>query len=97
MPTYTVLIDDNFHYMDQTERYKHGDFDTCEAAIAACKQIVDEFLLSSLESPKSHDELWTLYSFFGEDPFIQSPDPNCRFSAWDYAKHRCNELTQPNG
>ena len=97
MPTYTVLIDDNFHYMDQTERYKHGDFDTCEAAIAACKQIVDEFLLSSLESPKSYDELRTLYSFFGEDPFILSPDPNCRFSAWDYAKQRCQELTQTNG
>jgi hypothetical protein len=96
MPTYTVFVDDNFHYMDQIERYKHGDFNTCEAAIAACKRIVDEFLLSSLESPRTHDELLTLYTIFGEDPFIQSPDPNCRFSARDYASQRCKDLTQTN-
>jgi hypothetical protein len=26
---YTVYVDDNFHYMDESERYKLGDFDDC--------------------------------------------------------------------
>jgi len=94
MHTYTVIIRDNFHYMDTGEEYKHGDFDTCEAAIAACKHIVDDFLFSSLQSPY---DLWTLYTTFGDDPFIQSTDPNCRFSGWEYAKQRCKDLAQPNG
>jgi hypothetical protein len=33
---------------------------------------------------------------FGEDPFIagraESPDHSAGFSAWDYAKARCDEL-----
>lgn len=94
MPTYTVIVNDNFHYMDTGEQYKHGDYDTCEAAIAACKQIVDDFLLSSLHSPY---DLWTLYTTFGDDPLIIPRDPNCPFSAWDYAKQRCHELAQTNG
>ena len=100
MHSYTVLINENSHYMDKTHQYKHGDFDTCQAAITACKQIVDDFLRSSLQSPKSQesqDELWTLYTTFGDDPFILTTDADCRFSAWDYAKQRCQDLTQNNG
>lgn len=97
MPTYTVIINDNFHHMDQGEQYKHSDFDTCEAAITACKQIVDDFLLSSLQTPKSQDELWSLYTTFGDAPVIIPRDPNCPFSTWDYAKQRCKELTQSHG
>ncbi len=25
---YIVMIDDNFHYMDEDHRYKHGEFST---------------------------------------------------------------------
>lgn len=32
---------------------------------------------------------------FGEDPFIQGGDPECRFSAWSYTKQRCLELCSP--
>src|SRR5437879_6107440 len=37
---YTVFVDDNFHYMDESERYKLGEFADCASAVAACKQIV---------------------------------------------------------
>jgi len=43
MANYTVFVDDNFHYMDESERYKLGDFPDCASAVAACKKIVDEF------------------------------------------------------
>jgi hypothetical protein len=92
--TYTVFVDDNFHYMDESERYKLGDFSTCEAAIAACKAIVDEYLASAYEPGMNSSELLYCYHTFGEDPFIIS-GPNCSFSAWDYAQQRCQEICTP--
>lgn len=91
---YKVLVDDNFHYMDESERYTLGEFDTCEAAIAACKRIVDDFLLSSDLQEATPERLYSQYTMFGDDPFIITQDPACKFSAWDYAKRRCAEIIQ---
>ena len=33
---YSVYVDDNYHYMDESERYKKGDYATLDEAIAAC-------------------------------------------------------------
>jgi hypothetical protein len=89
---YTVRVDDNYHYMDESERYTLGVYETCEKAVRACKQIVDEFLVSGYKVGTTADELYRAYTTFGEDPFISSPDTNCKFSAWTYAKARCEEL-----
>ena len=53
---YRVTIADNFHYMDEEERYRSGEFATLEDAIAHCRAIVDEFLDSAFE-PGNLDEL----------------------------------------
>lgn len=90
--TYKVFVDDNFHYMDESERYAHGEFDGCESAIEACKRIVDAFFLSYDLESATPEYLWQQYAFFGEDPFIVSTDSDCRFSAWDYASRRSREL-----
>lgn len=42
--SYKVFVDDNFHYMDKEHRYFLGEFDTAEAAIAACQKVVNECL-----------------------------------------------------
>jgi hypothetical protein len=89
---YTVMVDDNFHYMDESERYAHGVFDNCESAIQACKAIVDEFLTSHYETGMAAEELYRGYTGFGEDPFISTTDRQCQFSAWSYAKKRCEEI-----
>ena len=89
---YTVFVDDNFHYMDEGERYKLGDFDSADKAIAAAKKIVDGFLESNRKPGQSAEELLAAYKSFGEDPWISSDDPSCNFSAWDYAERRCQEL-----
>jgi DNA-directed RNA polymerase subunit RPC12/RpoP len=89
---YVVYVDDNFHYQDESERYKLGEFKSCEKAIEACKKIVDEFLERGYVKGISYKDLYEGYHFFGEDPFIISADKKCRFSAWDYAKKRCREL-----
>jgi len=71
---YEAYVDDNFHFMDENERYKLGDFGTCEEAIAACMKIVDEFLEEGYEKGMSFKELYEGYIGFGEDPFIISDD-----------------------
>ena len=94
---YVVIVDDNFHHMDEGEQYELGEFESCEAAIAACKKVVDDFLISTLKPHHSYEELWKLYTAFGDDAFIANPDRDCRFSGWDYARERCRELTQGKG
>lgn len=91
MLTYSVYVDDNFHYMDESERYKLGDFDDCSQAIAACKAVVDNFL-AECEGRSTAEELYKQYTSFGSDPWIRTDDPNCKFSAWSYAEQRCSEL-----
>lgn len=85
-------MDDNFHYVDESERYKLGEFETCEEAVAACVKIVDEFPEKGYKKGMSFKELYEGYLGFGEDPFVVSGDENCFFSAWTYAKKRCQEL-----
>ena len=93
---YIVYVNDNFHYMDESERYKLGEFDDCQSAVAACKRIVDEFL-EKADNSVSADDLFKQYTSFGEDPWIQkinSSAPDCTFSAWTYAQERCRELAR---
>lgn len=89
---YTVLVDDNYHYMDETERYKLGDFDSFDEAVAACKEIVDEFLRTGSKTPTTAEALYQCYVMFGEDPFIVGEPAPYRFSAWSYARARCEEI-----
>jgi len=53
MPNYRVLINDNAHYMDESERADHGIFANADEAIAACKNIVDDELHTMSEA--GHD------------------------------------------
>ncbi|RQH12687.1 hypothetical protein [Bradyrhizobium sp. RP6] len=92
---YQVLIDDNFHYQDESERVKHGVFATPEEAVAACRSIVDEYLTDAFKPGMTADALFESYTLFGEDPFIVPDGPGdatIKFSAWDYARQRCAEI-----
>jgi hypothetical protein len=92
--TYSVYVDDNYHYMDEEARYKLGDFATLEEAVAACKRMVDEFLKDEVSPDLTAAERCAQYTGFGPDPFIVTDDPDAAhppFSAWSYAKERCKE------
>jgi len=93
---YEVMVDDNYHYVDESERYRLGAFDSCAEATAACRKLVDEYLLSAAKPGMAAEELWESYAAFGEDPFIVSTDEGCAFSAWDYARQRCHDLCGPD-
>ena len=89
---YQVLVDDNYHYQDEDERYKLGDFATFEQAETACKTIVDVYLQRSYKKGVTADKLYEDYVGFGEDPFIIGEDVPYRFSAWNYAKERSHQI-----
>lgn len=92
---YEVVVDDNFHYMDESERYTHGEFGSAEMALSAAKALVDADLKSLYKPGMTVDDLYSHYTTFGRDPFIRSSDEGCRFSAWSYAKERCQQICRP--
>jgi hypothetical protein len=86
---YTVYVKDNSE--DDSDRRRIDDCEDCASAIAYCKRIVDRSL-SELDANQSAEQLFDLYCLFGEDAWIITDDPACKFSAWDYAKEQCREL-----
>ncbi|ANW00114.1 hypothetical protein LMTR13_07855 [Bradyrhizobium icense] len=90
--TCKVLIDDNFHYQDENERVTHGQFETAEEAIAACRSIVDDFLAGAFKPGMSATALYDLYRSFGDDPSADPKGAPVAFSAWQYARERCEVL-----
>lgn len=89
---YQVFVDDNFHYMNEDERYLKGEYDTLEEAISVAKAIVDECLEKGKDSFDNADDLHANYRGFGEDPFIMGAGGGVPFSAWKYARERCEEI-----
>lgn len=79
--TYTVLVDDNFHFMDEDERYTLGVFPTKREALNASLKLVGEDLLGASPADATAEDLTACYEAGGEDPFIVGVP----FSAWDYA------------
>ena len=94
MYTYSAYVDDNFHFTDEEARYKLGDFATLDEAVAACKRMVDQFLQREVSHDTTAEERYAQYTGFGPDPFIVTDHPGAEhppFSAWSYAKERCQE------
>jgi hypothetical protein len=92
MPRYKVLVDDNFHYMEEDARYERGTYDTPAAAVAECRAMVDGWLQHEYQAGTTAEALYEHYTSFGEDPFIvviDGTDAAAKFSAWTYAKERC--------
>jgi len=89
---FVLRVADNFHYMDEDETYTHGEFATWAEAVAAARQIVDRCLAEDYRPGVTPAALYARYVSFGDDPYIVPQPDGERFSAWDYAKQRCNEL-----
>jgi hypothetical protein len=95
MANYRVLINDNAHYMDESERADHGVFANADEAVGARKEIVDDELNTMWKPGTTAKELYKLYVAFGPHPFVVPLNPNVpdvEFSAWTYAKRQCKDL-----
>jgi hypothetical protein len=94
MPRYRVMVEDNFHYQDG-DRREEGTYDTLEQAIATCQAIIDKSLAEEYRPGISPEALYDRYVSFGDDPFIvvvDGADDRASFSAWSYAKERCQAI-----
>jgi hypothetical protein len=91
---YIVWVDDNFHYGDEDERYKQGQYETYEEAVRVCRDIVDGDLKHNFKEGITSEALYGAYTGFGEDPWIAGDPPpgEPRFSAWEYAKVKAAEM-----
>ena len=95
MPNYQVLISDNGQFMRESECSDHGVFANAEAAVTACKKIVDDDLKAMWKPGSTAADLYKLFIAYGPSPFIvpiNRNDPNPRFSADAYAKKRCKDI-----
>ena len=91
--TYLILVDDNFDYQNVEKRYQHSEHKNAGTALETAKTIVDTCLLELKKPGMTAIELYSAYTSFGEDPFIQTNDPDfARFSAWSYAKAQCVKI-----
>jgi hypothetical protein len=96
-PVFRVLVDDNYHYMHQDERYQAAEFGDYASAVEKCEAIVEDCLQEQLQyrPGMSAESLLIAFKMFGEDPWV-SPTPEGveSFSAWDYAEQRCQEVAE---
>jgi len=95
---FIVFVDDNYCYIDEERRWKLGEFETYQQALAAAKKVVDDCLPESCPPGKTAEDLYRTYTGFGDDPFILGEGPGVpakRFSAWGYAKLRCKQICNP--
>ena len=99
MSSYLVMVDDNFHFMDEDARWRDSAHASADAAVARCKAIVDDWLAHAVENapePMTAAELLDTFHHFGEDPFVIAPHGEQRvaFSAWDYARERARAICE---
>ena len=78
---YEVCVDDNYHYMDESERYTAGSYHSLEKAIEKCKKITISSLEELCEKGITPERLSAQWSMFGEDPFIVGAGGSVPFSA----------------
>lgn len=81
---YKVCVDDNYHYMDESERYTVGSYLSLEEAIRKCKEITIRSLEDLYEEDITPEKLSARWSMFGDDPFIIGGDEAVHFSAREF-------------
>lgn len=96
---YRVLIDDNFHFMDESERAPGPTFATYAEAVAWCQAFLERHLQEMLRPGMCAADLIAGYKSFGEDPWITPEPEGTHFSAWNFveevAERVCAAGTRP--
>jgi len=92
---YSVCIDDNYHYMDESARATVASYDSLEKALEKCKKITIRSLTSFYEEGITPEKLSAQWSMFGDDPFIIGGDGSVPFSARNFiTTELCNEIIE---
>ena len=78
---YKIYVDDNYHYMDESERYAAGSYSSLEEAVERCKEITIKSLEHFYENGITPENLSAQWAMFGEDPYVVGGDGPVPFSA----------------
>ena len=89
---YEVCVDDNYHYMDESERYSVGSYSSLKAAIESCEEITIKSLEHFYEKGMTPEKLSAQWAMFGEDPFIAGADGSVPFSARKFITNQLCKL-----
>jgi hypothetical protein len=92
---YQLVIEDNHHFQDESGRREGQIFTDVESALNSCRTMVNWYLEREYRPGMTAAKLYSQYTSFGDDPSIQvlyGTDERAKFSAWNYAKQRCDEL-----
>jgi len=81
---YSVKVDDNYHSMDESERYDDGSYRTLDEAIVRCKAITITSLKACYEKGIDANKLHAQWLMFGDDPFIVGAEGKPPFSAREF-------------
>lgn len=90
---YIVYVDRNDRDGAEEEQVILGEFSSQEDALAAARQVVDDYLLRSYQPGILPQELFDAYAMYGEEPWI----PGIEFRAWEYAIQRSGEICESGG
>jgi hypothetical protein len=89
---YTVFVDDNFHYMDESKRYEDKSYAVLEEAINRCREITIRSLKEMYMKGMDGNKLRLHWLLFGEDPFIPRTG-TMAFSAREFITEKlCEEI-----
>ena len=92
---YKVYVDDNYHYMDESERYAVGSYNSLKEALEKCKEITIKSLGGLFEKGMTPDKLHAQWLMLGEDPFIVGGDGSVPFSARKFiAAKLCEDIIE---
>ena len=90
---YKIYVDDNYHYMDKSERYSVGSYDSLEEAVNKCKEITIKSLKGFYEKGITPETLSAQWAMFGEDPYVFGGDGTIPFSARKFiSTELCKEI-----
>jgi hypothetical protein len=93
-----VLVDDNYRYGREDERWQAAEFGDYASAVEKCEAIVEDCLQEQLRyrPGMSAESLLIAFKMFGEDPWVSpTPEGVAPFSARDYAEQRCETICAP--
>lgn len=90
---YKIYVDDNYHYMDESERYAAGSYDSLEEAINKCRELTIKSLKGLYEKGITPEDLSAQWAMFGEDPYVFGGDGAVPFSARKFVSPElCKEI-----
>lgn len=89
---FELRVADNFHYADPDETYTQGRYATYPEAVAAARRLVEASHAEAHQPGMAAAALFAAYTMFGDDPFVIPEPAGEHFSAWEYARRRCDEL-----